>query len=881
MRAVIPLLLAAFLVAPAAFAFGRGPELHWDQPAGARAQLTPPQPGKQTWPSGANRGVPFPAPSPAQTTGTVRVLVLLVDFQDVPPAAAHTGAYFDGFYNDASAGAKSFRAYYTEVSLGALTVQATVIPTWFHSVHPMSDYGADGSRPPDDANGPIYRLVTETVQLADPSVNFATFDANGDGVVDHLTVIHAGAGQESGGSSDLIWSHRWAVLDADPSTPGSQALIADGVQIYGYTMESEDSPLGVVAHEFGHDLGLPDLYDTDYSSAGAGVWDIMSGGSWTGVPAGTSPAHFSAWSKIRLGWLTPTDVTTSLIGTAIPQVETNGTVFRLGIPGTFPPEYFLIENRQPVGFDAALPGSGLLLWHVDESQTSNDVDTHRLLDLEEADEALTGDHPTDSGDPWHDTATGWGPDTVPDSRSYSGSETEWRIRDISASGATMTATIARDVTKDLAVSAIRLPFTSAINTTVTAAIDVRNDGASAADITLDVDAYRDSVGTASREAHQTFTRPGVPAQTTVTFLLNFTPPSPGRYIVVAELVNANDEIPTNDERAAHTLVTAFLFRDDVESGADGWTLDGLSTDPHRWQIVNDTDLNGAAHSRTHAWRFGYVSTLLPSLFPPEWHTLTSPAIPIDPGPTFLIFSQRYDLTGRTVPVLPVGSNDTDDAYIEVRYNGGPWTPLAHYTHRDLTWRAVSFDLTAQISGPTTFQVRFNVSANVIGNSGGWWIDDVMIAERGLAPAVVLLGSTGPYVAAAGGVVGLGVQVVNVGDYETSFRLDVALPESSWGATVRGDTSAPLSGYLVRLAPDNDIAVRIRIAVPSTAPVGVAYSITITATAVGDPNASAALSLQIALSGIPIEVVILFGIAIVIAVLLVIVIVVRRRRRPPT
>src|SRR5256885_960588 len=134
--------------------------------------------------------------------------------------------------------------------------------------------------------------------------------------------------------------------------------------------------------------------------------------------------------------------------------------------------------------------------------------------------------------------------------------------------------------------------------------------------------------------------------------------------------------------------------DGGEPGADGWTLAGLSTDPHRWQIVNDTDLNGAAHSRTHAWRFGYVSTLLPSLFPPEWHTLTSPAIPIDPGPAFLIFSQRYDLTGRTVPVLPVGSNDTDDAYIEVRYNGGPWTPLAPYTPPDLTRRALSFNPTA-------------------------------------------------------------------------------------------------------------------------------------------------------------------------------------------
>src|SRR2546422_7163053 len=194
MRAVTPLLLAPFLVTPPALALGRAPELHWDQPAGARAQLTPPQPGKQTWPSGANRGVPFPTPSPAQTTGTVRVLVLLVDFQDVPPAAAHTGAYFDSFYNNASAGANSFRAYYSEVSLGALTVQATVIPTWFHSAYPMSYYGADGSRPPDDANGPIYRLVTETVRLANSTAKFAAFAANGGGGVDHPTVLHPGAG---------------------------------------------------------------------------------------------------------------------------------------------------------------------------------------------------------------------------------------------------------------------------------------------------------------------------------------------------------------------------------------------------------------------------------------------------------------------------------------------------------------------------------------------------------------------------------------------------------------------------------------------------------------------------------------------------------------
>src|SRR5256712_4665038 len=203
MRATIPLLLAVFLVAPAALAFGRGPELHWDQPAGAQAQLTPPQPGKQTWPRGANRGVPLPAPSPMQTTGTVRVLVLLVDFQDVPPAAAHTGAYFDSFYNNASAGAKSFRAYYSEVSLGALTVQATVIPTWFHSAHPMSYYGADGSRPPDDANAPLYRLVTETVRLADPTANLPAFGANRGAGGDPPPGSPRGAAPATGGSPVL------------------------------------------------------------------------------------------------------------------------------------------------------------------------------------------------------------------------------------------------------------------------------------------------------------------------------------------------------------------------------------------------------------------------------------------------------------------------------------------------------------------------------------------------------------------------------------------------------------------------------------------------------------------------------------------------------
>ena len=883
MRGAIPLLLAVVLLVPAALASSRPADIRWEQPPDARADLTPPQPGVQTWPSGYHPGdgVPMP-PGGMQTTGTVRILVLLVDFTDVAPAAAHTGAYFDGLLNDASPGARSFHAYYSEVSLGALTIQATVITTWFHSAHPMTDYGADGSRPPDDANGPIYRLVTESVQLADPSVNFATFDTNGDGVVDHLTVVHAGAGQESGGSSDLIWSHRWAVLDADPTVPGPQSLIADGVQIYGYTMVSEDSPVGVVAHEFGHDLGLPDLYDTDGSSEGIGLWDIMSGGSWNGAPAGTSPAEFSAWSKIRLGWVTPVDVTTARIGTSVPQVETNGTVYRLGIPGASPLEYFLVENRQPVGFDAALPGSGLLIWHVDDSLSSNEVDAHRLLDLEEADEGLTGDHPSDAGDPWHDTLAGWGPDTAPDSRAYSGADTGWRVRQISASQSLMFATIAREITRDLAVSAIRLPFTDAVGTPVNVSIDVRNEGAQPADVSLDASVYRDVVTAASRVSQLSFVQTGLAAQTTATFALAFTPTTSGRFIVLASLIGADDEIPSNDVRAAHVLVNVFRFRADVESGQGSWTLNGLSTDAHRWRIVNDTDPDGAAHSRTHAWRFGYVSTLLPSLFPPAWHTLTSPALSLTPGPTFLIFYRRYDLTGRSVPVLPVGSNDTDDAYVEVSYNGGPWISMAHYEGRDLTWRGVSLDLTANITGPTTLQVRFNVSANVIGNSGGWWVDDVMIAAAGLRNAVLVLAPSAPIEGLAGGSVRVTVKVANVGEYDTDVRLDAALP-GGWDATVASDPTGPLRGRVVRLAPDNDASVRVVLSIPLTASAGTTYPVTISAAAVGDPTANASVTLQVLVSGLPL--LWIFAVVLVVAAVLVAVaaIVLRRRRRgrPPT
>ncbi len=876
----IAIFLAIVLAVPSAVALVHvAPIEHWATPPGAAPQLTPPNPAAGTWPPYLRRSPTARSPAPTQTTGVARILVLLIQFSDTAASASHDGGYFDSRLNATGGSVHSVRSYYQEVSRGALTLNATVISTWFTSAHPMSYYGTDSSTGVDDANGPIYRLVVEAVHLADPSVNFAPFDTNGDGVVDHLMVVHAGAGQESNpGQKDLIWSHRWDVLDADPTTPGSQSLTADGVQIYGYTMESEDFVVGTVAHEFGHDLGLPDLYDTDGSSHGAGIWDIMSEGSWNGNPAGSSPAHMSAWSLMRLGWVTPTDVTTSLVGTSIDAVETSGRVFRLNNPGNSL-EYFLIENRQPLGFDAALPGGGLLIWHVDDSQTSNDQDTHRLLDLLEADEGSTGDHPVDASDPWHDTASGWGPETVPDSRAYDGSATGWRVRDVSASGATMIATIAHDVTKDLAVSAIRLPFTQAVGALVPTQTDVRNEGAQPANVTLQVEVYRDTLQPSTRVTTATFNRPIVGAQTTATFSLNFTATFPGRYLVHALLVGANDEIPSNDERIAHVLVNTFRFRDPITSSAN-WSTDGFSNDQYRWRVVNDADPDGASHSHPSAWRFGYGATLVPNPLPPAWHTLTSASIAVSPAPTFLIFYHRYDLTGRTVEVLPIGANETDEAYVEVSYGGGPWTKVARYTDKDLTWRVAAFNLTANISGSTTLQVRFNASSNVMAKAGGWWIDDVMIAAAGPGRAGVFLGAVG-LITAAGGTARIALKLANVGEYETNFRLDATLPPG-WGAGLEGGAGGLLRGHVVRLAPDNDAALRIDLSPAGNATAGTSYPATITATALEDPTARAAATFQVVVST-SLSVDLLLGVGLVVAAIavLVVAVVARRRRRPRT
>jgi immune inhibitor A len=261
----------------------------------------------------------------------------------------------------------SMKQYYDQQSGGSYTVEGNVAG-WYTADHPAAYYG--GNVPAPDGNDARPRtLVYEALikAAADPNINLGDYDkwdrddldgdgnhAEADGVIDHLMVIHSGVGEEAGGGSlagDAIWSHRWN-LGGYILVPGevsdSNNFGGNRLTALDYTIEPEDGAAGVFAHEFGHDLGLPDEYDTIGSGAGSPVdyWSLMSAGSWAGDVPGTEPSGMSPYAKEMLqnlhggNWLSGTTLiadeitkagTTVLLDEAVTK-GTNNDAVRVDLP---------------------------------------------------------------------------------------------------------------------------------------------------------------------------------------------------------------------------------------------------------------------------------------------------------------------------------------------------------------------------------------------------------------------------------------------------------------------------------------------------------------------------------------------------------------------
>ncbi|MEW5720295.1 MAG: M6 family metalloprotease domain-containing protein [Chloroflexota bacterium] len=405
--------------------------------------------------------------SPHALTGTVRALAVLVDFSD--KASTVSANYFDALLFAAPvAGRGSVRDYFDEVSYGQIDLVTLDVPSTLGWLRAPSTYAyyvnnnyCDGFSYPNNCQ----KLAEDLVDaLHAAGVNFANYDNDHDGYAEPVIIIHAGTGAEVTGNPNDVWSHSWGL-----AYPRSY----DGVTIDRYTIQPEywqepgnppvDMTIGVFAHEMGHGFwNLPDLYDTDLSSLGIGNWSLMSYGVWNG-PArwGDSPAWLDAWSRIRMGIATFTNVTSNVGNQNIPQAYNNPlaqTILRLHSTVLASQEYFLLENRQQVSgsYDEYLPGNGLLIWHVDESMSSNDLEctlephslcpsNHYLVALEQADGARHleyGINGGDTGDPFPGATNNrnWWTSTHPESSSwYSTAASCIGVTNIGDSGASMSA----------------------------------------------------------------------------------------------------------------------------------------------------------------------------------------------------------------------------------------------------------------------------------------------------------------------------------------------------------------------------------------------------------------------------------------------------------
>jgi immune inhibitor A len=214
-----------------------------------------------------------------------------------------------------------------------------------------------------------------------------------DGYIDHFQAIHAGEGEEAGGGAqgtDAIWSHRWYVNSTDFGAIGPAGNLAGGTQIGDtgmwigdYTTEPENGGLGVFTHEFGHDLGLPDLYDTAGGDNGTGFWTLMSGGSWLnhGTDSiGTTPGYMGPWEKLQLGWLDYKQV----------NFGTNAKV-NLGPSdntGTLPQAILVNLPDKSIKTDYNTPHSGAFEWWGGSADNLNTTLT-RTVDLSAASKSAT------------------------------------------------------------------------------------------------------------------------------------------------------------------------------------------------------------------------------------------------------------------------------------------------------------------------------------------------------------------------------------------------------------------------------------------------------------------------------------------------------------
>ena len=323
-----------------------------------------------------------------------RGLLIVVEFEDTPLAAGNTVQSFDSLANadeyTYNGAVGSCKQYYQDQSNGLYTPQFDVVGP---VVLPQTTayYGTDAAYQGDDRY--VADFVIDACKGAqDMGVDFANYDQDNDGNVDLVYILYAGYSQADGGAATCIWPHAWDMesalyygntyqteyyvkTDAVGNILSENLPVLDGKTILRYACSNEliyhssaRTSIGTICHEFGHVLGLADLYRTDgvESNEVPGSWALMSNGNY--LNNGNTPPNLSVWEKYSLGWIEPK----MLAASEQVVLPADGATYRMLNRSSIVPEegafttdttlYF--ENRQMEGWDKYLPGHGMLVWQI-------------------------------------------------------------------------------------------------------------------------------------------------------------------------------------------------------------------------------------------------------------------------------------------------------------------------------------------------------------------------------------------------------------------------------------------------------------------------------------------------------------------------------------
>ncbi len=411
------------------------------------------------------------------TTGRMKVLILLVEYQDARYTYSHDR--MDRFFNqkgynddNATGSANDFfmQTSYEQFDPEFVVVGPILLP------NNRAYYGGEG--------GAAWKMVTEGCAIAKTQgLDFSQFDANNDGAVDVVYCLFAGYDRAQGGPAESVWSH----------ASGVSGVTYDGKRLGSYACSSELRGAsgtnlvgcGTFCHEFGHVLGLPDMYETDGLENGdcqtPDDWTTMASGGY--MNSGKTPPLYSAYERHILSWINLDQLVLNAPGEKELYPLLDNKAFRINTQTAG--DFYVLEYRKRIGFDSYLAGDGMLIWHIDRSNSPivyggqnttpanlwsqgriNNIGGHPLFDLVEAVPiAATANSPMNRSVMWPGSSgkTSFTDTTNPNMKSWAGEETKKPVTNIQVFSDKITFDFigAKDITDNGGITTAQYPILDA------------------------------------------------------------------------------------------------------------------------------------------------------------------------------------------------------------------------------------------------------------------------------------------------------------------------------------------------------------------------------------------------------------------------------------